>query len=62
MTCVRMRRPLGGPDFAEIADRYVRPARFDQQADHLGHLPRPAKCGQAVEFVPDKAPVRFCRS
>ena len=53
--------PAGGRDFAEIADGGVRPARFDQQADHFGHLPGPAKWRDAVELGHDRAPAR-CRS
>ena len=37
--------PGAGADFAEVADGRGRPARFDQQSDHLRDLPGPANGG-----------------
>ena len=48
----------GGLDLAKIADGHARAARFDQQADHLGHLARPAQRRDAVQLRRDRARVR----
>ena len=58
---LRADAPSGaGRNFAEISHRRLRPARFHQQTDQLGHIARPAAGLQARQFFVIRLQVHEC--